>query len=56
MWFCCPTCGRLWTHQGPDVVALDPKSALGPARVSDGTPSQMCSICEGSRSAPVAEI
>ncbi len=56
MWFCCPDCGRLWTYQASDVVALDPKCALGPARVSEAIPSQICSICEGTQSAPVAEI
>ncbi|MCH7614193.1 MAG: hypothetical protein IH978_00390 [Nitrospinae bacterium] len=56
MWFCCPDCGRLWTYQASDVVALDLKGALGPARVSEAIPSQMCSICEGTQSAPIAEI
>ena len=56
MWFCCPKCGRLWTYQGADVVALDPKFALGPARVSEGIAPQVCSVCEGTRDAPAAEI
>ena len=56
MWFCCPDCGRLWTYQGRDVVALDPKFALGPASASEGIPSQMCAICDGSKNAPAAEI
>ncbi|MDT7041691.1 hypothetical protein [Candidatus Nitronereus thalassa] len=56
MWFCCPKCGRLWTYQGADVVALDPKFALGPARVSEGIAPQVCSVCEGTRNAPAAEI
>lgn len=56
MWFCCPTCGRLWTFQGNDVVALDPKFALGPAKPSEGIMCQTCAVCEGTQSAPAAEI
>jgi len=56
MWFCCGECGRLWTLQGDDVVALDPRFALGPAISSDYVQNRTCAICEGKRSAPTAEI
>jgi len=55
-WFCCGECGRLWTYQGEEVVALDPHFALGPALPSDYTPGRTCAICEGSRQAPAIEI
>ena len=55
-WFCCGKCGRLWTFQGNDVVALDPSYALGPAQVSDGVLGRTCAICEGTMNAPAAEI
>ena len=54
-WYCCPTCHRLWTFQGKEVVALDPKYALGPAKPSRDVTSQVCTVCEGGRR-PVAEI
>ena len=38
------------------MVALDPKFALGPAQASESIGSQVCSICEGRRNAPAAEI
>jgi len=56
IWYCCRECGRLWTFQGSDVVALDPSFALGPAQVSDGVPGRTCAICEGTCNAPAAEI
>ena len=56
MWFCCPRCRRLCTYQGEEVVALDPKFAFGPAQSSESIVSQVCSICEGRRNAPAAEI
>jgi hypothetical protein len=56
VWFCCPECGRLWTYQGADLVALDPKVALGPARPNDAVPSRACAMCEGTQSEPAAEI
>jgi hypothetical protein len=55
-WFCCSTCGRLWTYQGKDIVALDPKLALAAARPSDGVPERTCSVCEGGEQSLVAEI
>ncbi|HZS12511.1 MAG TPA: hypothetical protein VFA38_09680 [Nitrospirales bacterium] len=55
-WFCCPTCRRLWTSQGKDIVALDPKLALAPAIPSPGVPARLCSICEGGEQSAVAEI
>lgn len=55
-WFCCPTCTRLWTYQGKEIVALDSQVALGPAQPSEGVPRRSCAVCEGERSAPVAEI
>jgi hypothetical protein len=55
-WYCCPTCGRLWTYQGKDVVALDPKLALAAGKPSDGVPAQPCSLCEGGEQALLAEI
>jgi hypothetical protein len=54
-WYYCHNCSRLWTHQGKEIVALDPKYALGPAQPSDGVPYQVCTMCEGGR-ASVAEI
>ena len=33
IWYCCQDCGRLWTYQGLDVVALDLSCSLGPASV-----------------------
>ncbi len=56
VWFACPECGRLWTYQGNDVVALDPKFALGPALPSSDMISHTCAICEGTKNAPAAEI
>jgi len=56
MWFCCDSCGRLWTFQGEDVVALDPQFALGPASPSENTPHRTCAICEGTRKGPAVEI
>ena len=56
LWYCCRECGRLWTYQGNDVVALDPSFALGPAQVSDGVLGRTCAICEGTCDAPAAEI
>ncbi len=55
-WFCCSTCGRLWTFQGNDVVALDPKFVLGPAKPSEGVTCRTCAVCEGTQSEPAAEI
>ena len=55
-WFCCPTCRRLWTHQGKDIVALDPKLALSSASPTDGVPARACPICEGAEPGLVAEI
>jgi len=55
-WYCCPECGRLWTFQGTDVVALDPNYALGPAKPSEGIPKQTCAICDGTQQTPAAEI
>ena len=56
LWFCCPDCGRLWTYQGTDVVALDSRFALGPASASEETPSQGCGACEGTPNPPSVEI
>ena len=56
IWYCCKECGRLWTFQGNDVVALDPSFALGPAFASEEVPGRTCAICEGTRNAPAAEI
>ena len=56
LWFVCPGCERLWTYQGVNVVALDQKFALGPASASEAIHSQMCVNCDGSKSAPAAEI
>ena len=56
MWYCCQECGRLWTYQGTDVVALDLSCSLGPAIVGDGVRGRMCAICEGRCKAPAAEI
>ena len=56
LWYCCRECGRLWTYQGSDVVALDPNFALGPAQVSEGVSGRTCAICEGTCNAPAAEI
>ncbi|RMH37329.1 MAG: hypothetical protein D6690_02885 [Nitrospirae bacterium] len=56
IWYCCPACGRLWTFQGTDVVALDPQYALGPARASEGVRARTCAVCEGTADAPAAEI
>ena len=28
IWYCCQDCGRLWTYQGLDVVALDLNCSL----------------------------
>ncbi len=55
-WFCCQECGRLWTFQGNEVVALDPNGALGPALVGDGISCRTCTICDGTCHAPAAEI
>jgi len=55
-WYCCPSCNRLWAHQGKDVVALDPKFALGPANPSEGVPGHPCMVCQGKQTVPVAEI
>jgi len=56
MWFCCPNCGRLWTTQGTDVVALDSKFALGPGLPSEEILSRTCGVCQGTCNAPAAEI
>ena len=56
VWFFCPGCERLWTYQGPDVVALDRNMALGPAVVSEGIHSRTCVNCDGSKKATAAEI
>lgn len=56
IWYCCQGCGRLWTYQGSDVVALDLRRSLGPAIVGDGVRGQLCAICEGRCHAPSAEI
>lgn len=56
IWYCCEECGRLWTYQGSDVVALDPSFALGPAWVGEGVLAKTCAICEGRCNAPAAEI
>ena len=55
-WYCCQECGRLWTFQGDDVVALDPTCVLGPAKVGDGVSSRTCTICDGTAHVPAAEI
>lgn len=55
-WLCCPHCERLWTIQGNDVVALDPKFALGPGLPSEEILSRACKNCEGKSNAPAAEI
>jgi hypothetical protein len=55
-WYCCPSCRRLWTYQGKDVVALDSTHALGPAFCTEGIPARTCVVCEGEAVAPVAEI
>ncbi|TAJ32321.1 MAG: hypothetical protein EPO64_01295 [Nitrospirae bacterium] len=55
-WYCCPRCHRLWTYQGTEIVALDTKYALGPAYPSEGVPGKVCTVCEGERAVPVAEI
>jgi hypothetical protein len=55
-WYCCPQCHRLWTFQGTEVVALDPKFALGAANSTDGVPEKTCTVCQGEQPAPVAEI
>ncbi len=56
LWSCCQNCGRLWTYQGTDVVALDLSCSLGPANVGQGVSSRMYAICEGYCHAPAAEI
>ncbi|MCA9463744.1 MAG: hypothetical protein KC590_16580 [Nitrospira sp.] len=56
IWYCCQECGRLWTYQGADVVALDPGFALGPALVGEAVSARTCAICEGHCNAPAAEI
>lgn len=56
VWYCCPTCGRLWTFQGSDIVGLDPHFALGPAQAGEGITNRPCAICEGTKNAPAAEI
>jgi hypothetical protein len=56
LWYCCQQCGRLWTFQGSDVVALDPGCSLGPAMVSEGVAGKTCAICAGRCEAPAAEI
>ena len=56
IWYCCQDCGRLWTYQGTDVVALELSSSLGPAGVGEGVPARMCAICEGRCDGPAAEI
>jgi hypothetical protein len=56
VWYCCQDCGRLWTYQGSNVVALDPGCSLGPAIPGDGVPGRICAICEGRCKAPAAEI
>jgi hypothetical protein len=48
-WYCCPSCQRLWTYQGKEIVALDPTYALGPPLPTEGVPSQVCAMCEGGR-------
>lgn len=55
-WYCCPSCHRLWAFQGAEVVALDSKFALGPAVASEGVPARTCTVCQGERTVPVAEI
>ena len=56
IWYGCQECGRLWTYQGSDVVALDLCSSLGPAVVGDGVRGRMCAICEERCHASSAEI
>ena len=56
LWYCCQDCGRLWTYQESDVVALDLSCSLGPAVVGEGVQSRICAICEGRCNAPAAEI
>jgi hypothetical protein len=48
----------LWTYQGKDkeIVALDHKYALSPARPGEGTPPRLCIACEGDLSAPTVVI
>ena len=55
-WYCCPNCHRLWTFQGKDVVALDPKLALSAAIPTPGVPALPCSLCEGGEQSLLAEI
>jgi len=55
-WYCCPSCTRLWTNQGKDIVALDPKFALGPATPTEGVPLQTCKVCHEKEAISVAEI
>lgn len=55
-WYCCPFCNRLWTHQEKEVVAVDRKFALGPAKPTEGVPGQTCVVCQGERAVSVAEI
>ncbi|MFQ5931448.1 MAG: hypothetical protein ACE5MM_03475, partial [Nitrospiraceae bacterium] len=55
-WFCCPSCHRLWTLQGPELVVLDSIHALGPALPTEEVPPALCMICEGDQRAPVAEV
>ncbi len=55
-WYCCPSCNRLWTHRGKDVVALDSKFALGLANPSEGAPGQRCKVCRGEQALSFAEV
>jgi hypothetical protein len=55
-WYCCAKCHRLWTYQGQEVVALDSRYALAPARPSDGVPIRTCTACLGELTGSVAEI
>jgi hypothetical protein len=52
-WYCCPGCRQLWTFLGQDLVALERRTALGPACPSEGVTSQYCVRCEKPHGASV---
>ena len=52
LWYCCQDCGRLWTYQGSDVVALDPGCSLGPAMAGDGVLGRNVRFVRGAAKPP----
>ncbi|GKS58445.1 hypothetical protein YTPLAS18_19720 [Nitrospira sp.] len=55
-WYCCSLCHRLWAFQGSEMVVLDTRFSLAPARTSPGVPGRPCLVCTGNEAKRITSI